>query len=406
MIRAGQPGEETSDGPFQPPNHETSRHLEQAKKMLDDGRYSDGLQMLDEIMQKDEDYFLPPEPGQSSHRGLKEEVQRLISQQPAEGLQAYETLFGAKAQHMLSDALAANDIDGISQVARRYFNTKAGNDATLLVGLSDLDHNQPLAAALCLERLHDVATGAGYEPSLTVLLAYSWLQGGQESRAKQLLIELKRKSPGAKIRVGDKSAVLFADDSQAIAWLTNTLGKDRLSRAAHLLQWAIFRGDPSRNASSDGGSALMDPRWRVSTTDNPPAAISSRQANLDHNIPIMPVMQPLAVANVVLMRTARRTVGHRLRYRQARVGSSLDHRRASRSGQFAAQRQPARRRLAHRTALGKCHSRHARQRWAVCLHGRRAQVRRNGFARPGDAALGGHVAAAAIRDGHQRTRGV
>ncbi|HEX3999574.1 MAG TPA: PQQ-binding-like beta-propeller repeat protein [Pirellulales bacterium] len=302
---SGQPGDETVDGPFQPPNHETSRHLEQAKKLLDDGHYSDGLQLLDDIMQKNEDYFLPPGPGQSSHRGLKQEVQRLISEQPLEGLKAYETLFGAKAQRMLSDALSTNDIDGIGQVARRYFNTKAGNDATLLVGLWDLDHNQPLAAALCLERLHDVATGASYEPSLSVLLAYGWLQGGQQQRAMEVLKDLKRKFPGATIRIGDRSVRLFSDDTQAIAWLTETMGKDRPSQGMQLVDWTIFRGDPSRNASSAGGTPLLDLHWRVLTTDNQPSVVSARKANLDNNIPIMPVMQPLAVADVVLMRTAR-----------------------------------------------------------------------------------------------------
>ena len=305
----GQPGEDTTlDGPFQPPSHETSRHLDQAKKLLEDGHYSDGLQILDDIMQNDEDFFLRPEPGQSSHRGLKEEVQRLISQQPVDGLKAYEMLFGAKAQRMLNDALAANDMNAISQVARRYFNTKAGNDATLLVGLWDLDHNQPLAAALCLQRLHDVATASSYEPSLSVLLAFGWLHGGQEERARKILADLRKKDPGATIHVGGKSVKLFTDDSKAISWLNETLGKDRLAHGAELLQWAIFRGDPARNAVSAGGTPLLNPRWRVPTTEQQTAeraVIVARQQNLDRSIPIMPVMQPLAVSNVVLMRTAR-----------------------------------------------------------------------------------------------------
>ena len=215
-ARAGQPGEDqTLDGPFQPPSHETTRHLDQAKKLIEDGHYSDGLQILDDIMQSDEDYFLRPEPGQSSHRGLKDEVQRLISQQSPEGLAAYELLFGAKAQKMLNDALAANDIEAVGQVARRYFNTKAGNEATLLVGVWDLDHNQPLAAALCLQRLHDVASAASYEPSLSVMLAFCWYRGGQESRAKEILLELKKKDSGATVHIGGKSIKLFTDDRQA-----------------------------------------------------------------------------------------------------------------------------------------------------------------------------------------------
>jgi outer membrane protein assembly factor BamB len=306
VPRPGQTAEDQAlDGPFQPPSHETSRHLESAKKLLEEGHYSEGLQTLDDIMQKDEDFFLRPEPGQSTHRGLKAEVQRLISQQPIEGLKAYEMLFGAKAQRILSDALAANDIEAVGQVARRYFNTKAGNDATLLVGLWDLDHNQPLAAALCLQRLHDVATATGYEPSLSVLLAFCWLHGGQEDRARGILLELKKKDSGATIQMGGKSIRLFNDESKAIAWLNDTMGKDRMPRGVESLQWAMFRGNPARNATSAGGTPLLNPHWRARTAENSSAVVSSRQSNLDRNIPIMPVAQPLAVADVVLMRTAR-----------------------------------------------------------------------------------------------------
>ena len=85
--------------------------------------------------------------------------------------------------------------------------------------------------------------------------------------------------------------------------MTDNLGKDHASFGAELLQWAIFRGNPARNAASAGGMPLLDRRWGVWTTENPSAVITSRQANIDRNIPIMPVSQPLAVADVVLMRT-------------------------------------------------------------------------------------------------------
>ena len=57
-----------------------------------------------------------------------------------------------------------------------------------------------------------------------------------------------------------------------------------------------------------GGTPLLNPRWRVPTTEQQTAeraVITARQQNLDRNIPILPVMQPLAVGDVVLMRTAR-----------------------------------------------------------------------------------------------------
>ena len=137
------------------------------------------------------------------------------------------------------------------------------------------------------------------------MLAYCWYRGGQESRAKDILLELKKKDSGATVHIGGKSIRLFTDDKQALPWLADNLGKDHALFGAELAQWAIFRGNPARNAASAGGPPLLDRRWAVWTTENPSAVVNSRQANIDRNIPIMPVMQPLAVADVVLMRTAR-----------------------------------------------------------------------------------------------------
>lgn len=348
--RADEQADNAQDGRFSPPKWATRQSLKRAKDLLAKGDYTDGLQLLDNILQGDEDYFLPTvddelqsasdsssqqavpdrtpingprnrlarpfQPGgnspsnnsaelaDTSRRGLKEEVERLICNLPPEGIKAYETLFGAKAQRMLSDALSANDIDGVGQVARRYFSTKAGSDAALLVGIWDLDHGQALAGARCLARLHAVSTGAAYEPSLSVLLAYCWLRGGEKDRARDVLLDLQRNDPGATIRIGDKSARLFSDESQAIAWLTETFGNEPIPIPPQLSQWAIYRGNAERNAASAGGTPLMDPHWRVPTTDDETEVVKSRQDNLVHNIPIVPAIQPLAVGDVVLMRTA------------------------------------------------------------------------------------------------------
>ena len=106
---------------FGPPDRETLKHLDKAKQLSQDGRYSESLQLLDDILESSQDYFFRPEDGNSSHRGLKAEARRLISGQPPEGLKAYELLFGAKAQRMLDDALKLGDMNAVAEVARRVF---------------------------------------------------------------------------------------------------------------------------------------------------------------------------------------------------------------------------------------------------------------------------------------------
>ncbi len=298
-----------TEGVFDAPIRERLKQLERAKQLSAQGRYTDALQLLDDIIESSDDHFFRPPSEPSAQRGLKAEARRLIGEQSDEGLQAYETLFGAKAQKMLDDALAGGDMNAIAEVARRYFNTRAGYQATLLLGHYDLDHNQPLAAALNFQRLHDTRAAADrFEPSLSVLLAVSWMRGGMTDRAKTVLEQLKKRQPGAVVPLAGKQVALFSEPSQAIPWLKEWVGSQPIATDAKPENWTIFRGNPARNAASFGGSPLLNPRWRVTTTEFQAAeraVVSARQDNIDRNVPILPVMQPLAVQDVVLMRTSR-----------------------------------------------------------------------------------------------------
>ena len=61
----------------------------------------------------------------------------------------------------------------------------------------------------------------------------------------------------------------FEQESDAPAWLAKLTGLQRMAAAAGTDRWAMFRGDPSRNASTVGGAPLLNLRWRVEVTDDP-----------------------------------------------------------------------------------------------------------------------------------------
>ncbi|HTQ39949.1 MAG TPA: PQQ-binding-like beta-propeller repeat protein, partial [Pirellulales bacterium] len=305
----GQDSDDTPEGVFLPVDRDTTRQWEKAKSLLDDGHYADAVMLLDEILQRGEDYFSKSDADKPNYQSLKTEAQRLIGNMPAEGREAYELQFGAHAQQMLDAATAAGDIAGLEEIARRYFHTKAGYQATLLLGRHHLDHDRPLAAALCFQRLLDAPNAAAtFEPTLSVLLATSWQRGGVPDRAQEVLLSLKKKSPNAELRVAGKTVALFSDDKQALAWLESTTGKPQKMSPEQLQQWALVGGNPARNAASMGGIPLLSPLWRVSTTNHPTLEKSLagiRQQYVDQGVAAIPSMQPLAVGNLVLMRTAR-----------------------------------------------------------------------------------------------------
>lgn len=315
-FRGGlQDGEEPADV-FLPVDREVTLQWEQAKSLLNDGHYSEAVTLLDEILHRDEDFFLKPDDSQKGndhykHRSLKSAAQHLIGELPPEGRAAYELQFGATAERLLKTA--AGDVGKLEELSRNYFHTPAGYQATLLLGRHQLDHNRPLAAAICFQRLQDApAAAASLEPSLSVLLATSWCRAGMKDRAAEVLNKLKEKDPHTTIHVADKTVRLFDGDVDALAWLQADVGSPQAGGHAEASpDWTLVRGDAARNLSSEGGLPLLTSRWEVSTTNNralEKALVGVRQQLWEQpsgGLAKIPAMQPLVVGNTVLMRTTR-----------------------------------------------------------------------------------------------------
>ena len=147
------------DRTFAPPNRTVMRMLDLAQKLIDQGRHGDAVKMLNEVLNpapaadNDEDYFFR-EPGAGDGSGgqrfqsLRSEARRLIGQLPKAARESYELRYGVVAQEKLDRAIAAGDIELLSEVQRRYFHTRAGYQAMLLLGRYHLDHGRPIMAAL------------------------------------------------------------------------------------------------------------------------------------------------------------------------------------------------------------------------------------------------------------------
>lgn len=300
--------ESALDSVFLPPDRNLKKRLEEAGELLAKGQNGEAVRRLGSLLEGSEDYFFRPDPTQHVYRSLKAEAGRLIGEMPPEGRESYELQFGARARRMLTEAAAAGDIAGIAEVTRRFFYTQAGFEATLLLARHHLDHDRPLAAALGLERLRETPrAGASLEPMLSLTLAVCWVRSGMPERARQVLAEFKKQYPHEEVRIGERTVRLFSSPQDALAWLDENAGKQHPQQHLAADQWTLFRGDPQRNASSAGGAPLLNRRWSRLCADEP--AIDKivgplRQAYLDQDVAALPSMQPLAVGDVVLMRTA------------------------------------------------------------------------------------------------------
>src|SRR5262249_19156345 len=163
-----------------------------------------------------------------------------------EGQKAYELQFGAKANQLLSAAATAGDIATIEQVARLYFHTQAGYQATLLLGRHHLDHSQPMAAATCFERLQTApAAQQPFEPALSVLLATSYARG--HAAREKVAAALENIDANSTIRLGGKSVHVPRDSEDKLAWLDAEQRQQPAKQSDDESQdWILARGNPSR----------------------------------------------------------------------------------------------------------------------------------------------------------------
>ncbi len=323
VQRRGRPGEEAADI-FLPAPRNLRQQLSRAAKALEEEQLSEAVDLLGQLLASpgtdsgvtdpgaEQDYFLSESEAAGTQTSLKSEAQRMLGSMPDKGRELYELKFGADARQMLERALETRDFPQLVEVTRRYFHTSAGYEATMLIGRYYFDQGRPLAAAMRFERLAGSPRAARqYEPELSVLLATCWLMAEMPDRARETLVKLKTSDPQATLRIGDKQVSLFQDESNAIGWLEQLIGPLMTLDGEEATEWVLFRGNAARNAASLGGFPLLTARWRVRAANHPSDEEMIRQQRdmfRDQGVPAIPTLQPLAVSNVIIVRTPRRLV--------------------------------------------------------------------------------------------------
>ena len=307
---------------FLPAPRELKQLLTRARKSLDDGRFSDAVAELGQLLNSPdaEDFFITSRVEEGTAVSLKAEAQRLIGTMPQQGRDSYELQFGADARRLLDAAINRGEFAQLTDVSRKFFHTQAGYESTILLGRHHLDNGRPLAAALSLQRVWETAAVRHrYEPELSVTLALAWTFAGMTDHAEKVLGDLQRRSPDAKLRVGSETISLFEDPSgTGVAWLESKIDSQRAAQWSNEHRWVMYRGNPARNASSAGGTPvitgdnpLVNCRWRTPIAND--RALESeidkvRRQYLADGVAALPGMHPLAVNDVVLMRTPRSVI--------------------------------------------------------------------------------------------------
>ncbi len=289
---------------FLPPDRNSRQMLSRARELKDQGRYAEAVRCLGSLLDAPEDYFYTPEKrsGKQSLLSLKAQAQTLLGQMPREGRQSYELQYGACARQMLSQAVQSGDLAALAEVSRRFFHTQAGYEATLLSALRQMDQGSPLAAALMLKRLKDNAPIVDqYEPGLSITMAACWFRAGDPEKGKAILEAIRKQFPQARLRAGNAELALTGEMEKLLASAQIAEGPGLRPR-----QWLLYGGNAARNAATASSGPLLSLSWRVPTTSGPPvdSMLEQIQQSLrEQDRWALPASQPLAVDNLVLMRT-------------------------------------------------------------------------------------------------------
>lgn len=297
----------------------TVQLLARAERLLKESDYVDGLAALQAIFDMPEDSF--PRTAESDGgpvRGVKAEAARLLAEMPLAGRRAYELQFGDTARRLFDEAVTTRNTPQLEDVARRFFHTVAGCEATYLLGASHLDHGRPLAAAMCFERLRRYPEASRrWGDLLTLKAAICWTCAGLLPRSRERWGDLHGSAGQTDIKLGGRTMRLPEAGSDGRAWLAALAGRPLESSALRRDGWLMFRGDPARNASTTETSPVADFRWQHATVVEEGSRDSETWEDIRRSIqafdgnvvreqgapPNLPAAQPLAVGDMVVFRT-------------------------------------------------------------------------------------------------------
>jgi hypothetical protein len=297
-----------------PENGDLRRKLELVRRQIEGEHHADAARQLAQFLQDAtiRDFFLHRDEDHRGGRSFQAEVRRLLHALPPEGLAAYRVQCEPAARTQLNAALARGDESALREVALRFPETKAGDESLFRLGHYLWDHGRARAAAACLERLKmrpDAA--APFEPGLSVLAAACWGRLGDRDRARTAVAHLRETGPDSSrlmtVQVsGVKSRDILSDEG--LEEFLSRFGRDAPQAFDPSGDWPNFRGDTARNRAVAARAPFLAPRWSLPASADARTQLAinrAAEAYSQGSGTALPLLNPLAVGDLVLARTSR-----------------------------------------------------------------------------------------------------
>lgn len=211
---------------------------------------------------KSDSFFELPKASPDAPQGrvsAKAEINRLIGEFPQAGRQFYQLAYGAPAENLFAKARESFDREMLADVSQRYFHTKAGAAATLLLAGIHLERGNYVEAAYNYNRLlarpdsDDIWTPLNRFKALVALRRAGTSE--QSESFRQLLDQFERKFPRDGLVIGNRNFTLDELREELDRRAESLFGK--VSEAFVAMRY----GTPSHTALLEGGKPFLDPLW-------------------------------------------------------------------------------------------------------------------------------------------------
>lgn len=290
---------------------------ENATRLLEQGETSQGLSLLQLILDHPSDDMIPPDADRSSARiGLKSLVWDTLGNLSTRQRDTYDLLFGEQAKDVLRAADRPERLK-LQEVTRRFYFTNVGFEAALRLGSLYFDWTDYSSAADEFKRLlNDRRLKATDRPRLLFQAALACRLANEPENALSFLKQLKRISGDGALNIGGKTVSLFERDSEAVAWLDRFAAGNLYGVQRDLaLEWPTFRGDSARNAAAAPALPLREQDWTYRTVPisdmDSPRKMELVEADLDalyrqlapNDYLLLPAANPLVVNGLIVLRS-------------------------------------------------------------------------------------------------------
>ncbi len=194
---------------------------------------------------------------------VKTEANRIIAAFPKEGLEFYQQAYGAVASTALDDAIKANyDLPAFADLSQKYFHTKAGAEATILLGTLYLERGNYLEAAYAFERVLGRPAAQDLITPRTLFKACLAFKRSGDPKHTELF-----KTTLEKLRTAtEKDGLVIGRQTYPFEKLKTEIDRNlELIRVSTTVgEWAMRGGNASRSGTIEGGPPFLDPTFRTS----------------------------------------------------------------------------------------------------------------------------------------------